>query len=234
MKPHKNPNKIPHKKNYPVSVKDDAGSLAVTWGKRDDVPEDLRERLYPAVFEAFAAGDFNSVGMRDVSRLSGLSTATIYKYFKSKESLLTTVYSEVFPLISSRLSSSINEERSTQDNCKALFHSMFAFYDENPSLPIVFFVTVPTGLWMQSGGWRAREVVPIFEAILAAGKKSNELDEAINVSSLMGLFYMHVQREVHIWYLADQTWRMSERVATFFPQFWRAIQNTKILKSNYL
>lgn len=206
----------------------DTASLAVAWGSRADVPEELRLRLYPAVFEAFAAADFNAVGMRDLSIISGLSTATIYKYFNSKESLLTTVCAEIFPHIATRMDRSIEQRDSSEKNCKALFMALLSFYDENPSLPIVFFVTVPSKLWMQTGGWKAFEVIPVFKRIIIAGKKSKEIDDSINISTLMGLFYMHIQREVHIWYMAGQKWKMSDRVDLFFPYFWKSIERAKL------
>lgn len=211
------------KKTSRVKKGEDVGNLAAHWGRRDDVPLELRQRLYPAVFEAFANDDFNNVGIREISNLSGVSSATIYKYFDSKEVLLTTVYAEVFPYYAGEMSKGVSKDNSADVNLKALYARLFSLYDSNPSLPTVFFITVPSKLWMDSGGWRATEVVPIFELVLKAGQQKSELDPKLTVSGLMGLFYMHMQREVEIWYLGGKTWQLGERIEAFFHFFWRSV-----------
>lgn len=206
-----------------VKKGEDVGNLAAHWGLRDDVPLELRQRLYPAVFEAFANDDFNNVGIREISNLSGVSSATIYKYFESKEVLLTTVYGEVFPYYAGEMSKCVSESSAADVNLKALYTRLFGLYDSNPSLPTVFFITVPSKLWMDSGGWKANEVVPIFEMVLKAGQRRGELDPKLTVSGLMGLFYMHMQREVEIWYLGGKTWNLGDRIEAFFHFFWRSV-----------
>lgn len=202
---------------------EDVGDLAAHWGRREDVPLELRQRLYPAVFEAFANDDFNKVGIREISNLSGVSSATIYKYFDSKEVLLTTVYGEVFPYYAGEMSKCVSADSTADTNLRALYSRLFSLYDSNPSLPTVFFITVPSKLWMDSGGWKATEVVPIFEVVLEAGQRRGELDSKLTVSSLMGLFYMHMQREVEIWYLGGKSWHLGNRIDGFFHFFWRSV-----------
>ncbi|HEY9208123.1 TetR/AcrR family transcriptional regulator [Acidovorax sp.] len=219
------------KKTSRVKKGEDVGSLAAHWGRRDDVPLELRQRLYPAVFEAFANEDFNNVGIREISNLSGVSSATIYKYFDSKEVLLTTVYGEVFPYYAGEMSKCVSVDCAADVNLRALYARLFGLYDSNPSLPTVFFITVPSKLWMDSGGWKATEVVPIFEMVLAAGQRRGELDPKLTVSGLMGLFYMHMQREVEIWYLGGKSWRLDGRVDAFFHFFWRSVCAPQEMKS---
>lgn len=201
----------------------DAGSLAVHWGRRSDVPLELRQRLYPAVFEAFAEDDFARVGIRDISRRSGLSSATIYKYFESKEALLTTVFGELFPFLADEMSKRVDDDRPASENLRTMFGYVLDFYDATPALPITFFITVPLKLWMESGGWRASEVEPVMRRVLAAGQRRGEVDPDLSVGTAMGLFYMYMQREVHNWYLGGRRWKMASRVDRFFPLFWRTV-----------
>ena len=201
----------------------DAGSLAVHWGRRSDVPLELRQRLYPAVFEAFADDDFARVGIREISRRSGLSSATIYKYFESKEVLLTTVFGELFPFLADEMGKRVDDAQPAMDNFRAMFRYVLGFYDATPALPITFFITVPLKLWMESGGWRAAEVEPVMGRVLAAGQRRGELDPGLSVGTLMGLYYMYMQREVHNWYLGGRRWKMADRVDRFLPLFWRTV-----------
>lgn len=210
----------------PTEVAGSAGlGLAEHWKRRDDVPEDIRQRLSDAVFKAFVKDDYNKVGIRELSRLSGLSSATIYKYYESKEVLLTTMWGERFPLRAEEMGKSVSPDKSARENFQALFSVLLGLYDRNPAIPIVFFITVPARLWMQSGGWRAKEVVPIFTAVVQAGQRKGELDPALTVSTAIGLFYMYIQREVQMWYLGGKTWKMADRIDSFFKYFWRSVQS---------
>lgn len=207
----------------PNRFQEEVGSLAAHWGSRDDVPLEIRQRLYPAVFEAFANNDYSNVGIRELSRISGLSSATIYKYFESKEILLTTIYAEVFPFMADEMEKSISTEASTRENFRSMFRRLFEIYDQNNSMPIVFFITVPVKLWMESGGWRTKEVWPIISRLIEGGKLEGSIDPKIKIGTAFGIFFMHVQREVQLWYHSGRTWRLTDRVDYFFPYFWRAI-----------
>ena len=51
------------------------------------ITKKIKERLYPVVLRQFSMKDFHAVNVRDISKESGISTGTIYKYFPSKEDL---------------------------------------------------------------------------------------------------------------------------------------------------
>lgn len=56
------------------------------------IPKKIKERLYPVVLQQFSMKDFHAVNIRDISKESGISTGTIYKYFLSKEDLFIFYY----------------------------------------------------------------------------------------------------------------------------------------------
>ncbi|MEU0940821.1 TetR family transcriptional regulator [Embleya sp. NPDC005971] len=56
--------------------------------------QDIRRRAIEATRELAAAGGYDSVQMRDVVRLSRLSSATIYRHFSSKDHLLAATHLE--------------------------------------------------------------------------------------------------------------------------------------------
>ena len=55
------------------------------------MPEKLKERLYPVVLRQFSGKDFHAVNIRDISKESGISTGTIYKYFSSRPFLSSSL-----------------------------------------------------------------------------------------------------------------------------------------------
>ena len=114
-------------------------------------PAAVIKRLYPAAITAFAESDFQHVGMRDISAASGVSTATIYKYFASKEALLFAILRQELDAIDRDIALAIEQQADHADKWRACFHALMRHYEERPDLAIVYFITVPTKTWIAEG-----------------------------------------------------------------------------------
>ena len=75
--------------------------------KTDDnhlpIPEKLKARLYPRVLELFSQKDAYQVSISSISKSSGVSSGTLYKYFGSKEDLLFTIIEEKLAELGERI-----------------------------------------------------------------------------------------------------------------------------------
>jgi AcrR family transcriptional regulator len=67
---------------------------------------DRRRRVIDAAFELGAERGYDAVQMRDVSAISGVSLATIYRYFSSKDHLLAAAMTEWTARLQSRVAQS--------------------------------------------------------------------------------------------------------------------------------
>lgn len=189
------------------------------------IPEKIKSRLYQAVLDLFSNNDYHQVNIRIISRMSGLSTGTIYKYFTSKEELIFTLIEEKIAEIIELSKIHIQEMETTREVCRKLFWVLMDYYDRNPGVAITFFITVPTKTWMQKKSYLRVDSLDIIRESLNKGRKLGELDPALSDSRIISIFYMHCYREVQIWYYKGMKWKLVDSIPGFFPIFWKTISS---------
>ena len=99
-----------------------------TQAERPGVPEKLKQRLYPAVLELFSDYDFHRVNIREISKRTGVSSGTIYRYFSSKEALIFTILDEQISGISRRISRHITGMADIREIFRKVFWVTMDFY----------------------------------------------------------------------------------------------------------
>jgi TetR/AcrR family transcriptional regulator, fatty acid metabolism regulator protein len=187
------------------------------------VPEKLKQRLYPVVLDFFAENDFHQVNIRKISDVSGVSTGTIYKYFRSKEELILDILEEKIEELKPLTLTHLQGLESTREKFRKAFWVLMDYYDRNPGLAITFFITVPTRTWMQRESFARYDVHDIIAKIAAAGRQRHEIDPGLTDAQITGLYFMHSQREVTIWYYRGRQWKLVDTIDIFFPLFWKTV-----------
>jgi AcrR family transcriptional regulator len=182
-------------------------------------PPGVSARLFPAAIKAFAERDFQHVGMRDIAVASGVSTATIYKYFASKEMLLFALLRRELAAIDRELSDAIEKANSHEDKWRACFSELFRHYDQKPDLAVVYFITVPTKTWITDGSWSTFGSVERLGRLVLEGRALGLLDTSISVSMATSLVFMHCAREVQLWYYHGRRWNLRDRAERVFQVF---------------
>ncbi|HDP25217.1 MAG TPA: TetR/AcrR family transcriptional regulator [Deltaproteobacteria bacterium] len=188
-----------------------------------EMPDKLKNRLYPVVLELFSKNDFHQVTIRDISTMSGLSTSTIYKYFTSKEDLLFTIIDEKVAEIHDLVRLHLQGLESSREMFRKAYWVLMDYYDRNPGVAITFFITVPTRTWMQKDSYRQSGTYAILIDTVLQQVRREELDPRLKGSQILGLFFMHCYHEVHRWYFNKMTWKLVDAIPDFFPAFWKAV-----------
>ncbi len=189
----------------------------------DRVPEKIKQRLYPVVLDQFARNDFHQVNLRNISQASGVSTGTIYKYFRSKEELILDILEEKIEELKKLTTLHLQGLESTREKFRKAFWVVMDYYDRNPGLAITFFITVPTRTWMQRESYARYDIHEMVTAIAAVGRQRKEIDPKLDDAQITGLFFMHCFREVTIWYYRKMEWKLTDAIDLFFPLFWKTV-----------
>lgn len=196
-----------------------------------DIPLKIRDRLYPAVLDLFSRNDFHRVNLREISRQSGVSTGTIYKYFSSKEDILFTILDGKI----SEIGSLVQEHVAGIENTKEIFRKVFQvtmdFYDRNPGVAITAFITVPMRTWMQENSYRRDREQKLMVRTLAKARKRGDFDTSIDDRHISDLYYMFCYRHIHSWYYHGMRWGLAESVPDFFELFWKVM--APVSEKNY-
>lgn len=188
------------------------------------MPEKLKARLFPVVLDLFSHHDFHRVNIREISRQSGISSGTIYKYFSSKEQLIFGILDEKISVISQTMEQHIAGMDTIKEIFRKMFWVTFNFYDENPGLAVTAFITVPMRTWMKDKSYRRKDDLTLLKNHIQRAAEQGDIDTSLSFSRIMDAYYMICYRYIHNWYYQGMTWKLAEKFDAFFILFWKMIR----------
>lgn len=188
------------------------------------LPADVIKRLFPAAIKAFADRDFHAVGMRDICAASGVSTATIYKYFQSKEALLFAILKKELAAIDVDLRTAVARALTAKEQWDACFQALMGHYNAYPDFATVYFITVPTKTWISEGSWASFGSADFLQDLAIKQQQSGEIDPNISPSMIASLVFMLCTREVQLWFYRGKTWHLTDRCERMTALFWKTVR----------
>ena len=187
------------------------------------MPEKLKERLFPVVLRQFSMKDFHAVNIRDISKESGISSGTIYKYFSSKEDLLFSIIDEKLRNLASLLRMHIAGTEDIREMFRKLFWVTMNFFDNNPELAITAFITVPLKSFMANKPYRRETEIDILNGIVEKAKKRGAVMSDIENHYFADLYVMIMTRHIQNWYVHGMKWKLADTINNFFDFFWKVV-----------
>lgn len=191
------------------------------------MPEKLKERLYPVVLRQFSGKDFHAVNIRDISKESGISTGTIYKYFSSKEDLLFSIIDEKLHVLASLLRMHLAGTEDIREMFRKLFWVTMNFFDNNPDLAVTAFITVPSKSFMASKSYKRETEADILNEVIDTARKRGAVLSDLENRYFVDLYMMITQRHIQNWYVHGMKWKLSENINNFFDFFWKVVSSVK-------
>ncbi|PKN52338.1 MAG: hypothetical protein CVU55_07345 [Deltaproteobacteria bacterium HGW-Deltaproteobacteria-13] len=188
------------------------------------MPQKLKARLYPVVLRQFSRKDFHAVNIRDISKESGISTGTIYKYFSSKEDLLFSIVDEKLLDLASLLRMHLAGTEDIREMFRKMFWVTMNFFDENPDLAITAFITVPWKSFMASKSYKRETEMDILNGVVEIAKKRGAVITDIENHYFADLYMMITQRHIQNWYVHGMKWKLADSINQFFDFFWKIVK----------
>ncbi|MCP4021560.1 MAG: TetR/AcrR family transcriptional regulator [Desulfobacteraceae bacterium] len=187
------------------------------------MPDKLKQRLYPTVLELFSDNDFHRVNIREISKRTGVSSGTIYKYFRSKEELIFAILDEQIGQISTLVSSQILGMKDIKEIFRRIFWVTMDFYDHNPGVAVTAFITVPTRTWMQDKSYKRYDDLTVLKQHIVDAKNKNMIDPTLSFKQISDAYYMICYRWIHNWYYCEMTYKLTNKIDDYFNLFWKII-----------
>ncbi len=188
------------------------------------VPEKLKNRLYPVVLELFSENDFHCVNVREISRKSGVSSGTLYKYFSSKEDLIFTILNENIGRIGDEMKHHIAGMEDIKEIFRKVFWGTMDFYDRNPGVAITAFITVPMRNWIREGSFRSGMEYDILIDPVKKAREKKTISPNVTDRQILDLYYMFCHRHIHQWYYNRMKRKLADSIPDFFELFWKVLK----------
>jgi AcrR family transcriptional regulator len=167
--------------------------------------------------------DFHAVNIRDISKESGISTGTIYKYFSSKEDLLFSIIDEKVRDLASLLRMHLQGTEDIREMSRKLFWVTMNFFDNNPDLAITAFITVPLKSFMANKSYRRETEVDILKSIVEKARKRGAIITDMDSRYFVDLYLMITNRHIHNWYYHGMKWKLVDTTNQFFDFYWKVV-----------
>lgn len=173
-----------------------------------------KAQILEAAQQVFAQNGYHEATISDVARTAGISDATVYEYFSSKEEILFTIPVEPTHRVIETLESQLKYVRGASNKIRSCVYHFLSFYQDHPDYAWVVLVTLrenrkffdtETFQKIRSG---QQVIVDILEEGIASGELRPEIDSDLARVTLNGAIDYLVFR----WLVRGQTWDLLEQV----------------------
>lgn len=191
----------------------------------DELNPKIRRRIEMAVLEIFSDVDFHRANMRTVAKKAGVSFSSIYKYYGSKEGLLFGCIDTHLSELCERMIDHLQGIEDLKERMRKAFWVQLDFYERNPNVGRIIFLTVPYKKWMADKTFNQNKMVNVFLNVARQGQKEGILKADVQAGVLLDFMLGLVHRLFTMWIFRGQKESLTKNANVFFEMLWRAMSN---------
>ncbi len=175
--------------------------------------------------EVFSATDFHRASIREVARKAGVSFASIYKYYGSKEGLVFSSLDSAFQGLSDRLIDHLQGISDLKERLRKAVWVELDFYERHPDVGQILFLTVPFKKWMEDPTFKQEKFINVYLEVLRRGQRNGRLNPNVRPGTFLDFIHGLVQWRFSMWIYRGQKEKLTENFDEIFEMLWRAISN---------
>jgi AcrR family transcriptional regulator len=107
------------------------GGVNGSAGEKKTGPDIKRKKIFDAALRVFAQKGYHNATIDEIAALSGVGKGSVYRYFKSKEDLLTQLLTEHYENIIGRISQIFSREHDVLKQIREMIAVWVKFIEEN-------------------------------------------------------------------------------------------------------
>jgi AcrR family transcriptional regulator len=193
---------------------------------------DIRDKLERSVLKIFSEKDFHNANMRELARNAGVSMETIYNTYGNKEEMLFSFIDYWLHQQIERLLDHLKGIKNTKEKLRKLFWVQLDFYERNPDIGKILFLTVPFINWMKQDSYRQAEFInDQLLGILRQGQEDGTLLKDVPLEFFVDLIFGQVTRMFTMWVYRGQKESLAGLGDIAFEMIWRGIANPDVAEN---
>lgn len=198
----------------------------------NDLRPEVRKRLERAALEVFSATDFHRASIREVAKKAGVSFASIYKYYGSKEGLIFSCLDSAFKGLSARLLDHLQGISDLKEKLRKAVWVELDFYERHPDVGQIIFLTIPFKKWMEDQTFKQEKFINVYLEVLRQGQRNGRLNPNVRPGVFLDFIHGLVQWRFIMWIYRGPKNKPTENYDTVFEMLWRAIssRNSDVIK----
>lgn len=175
--------------------------------------EITRERIVNAAFDVFGEAEvFHQATMRDIARRAGIGQATIYKYFKDKESLANSILTERDAEGRRDLERHLQGIKGILNKLRKMTWWYLNFYEQNWQYGWVVYVNMPVTTWIKApyATVTLKSTNRLLRDILEEGQKAGEVRLDLDMHLTSCLYFGGLRQLVTLWLLRNRSYNLTD------------------------
>ena len=169
--------------------------------KRANEPVDKRRMILDAAIRVFAREGFHRCRVSDIAREANVAYGLVYHYFRSKDEVLNTLFSERWSLLLETIEDVEKQEAPVREKLYAIASFIIDSYQHDPDLMKVIIVEV-TRAANTFGRAHLEEISQAYEGIaeiVAGAQEEGTLRSDISATFASLCFYGAIEQLLSAW-----------------------------------
>lgn len=173
--------------------------------------------------EIYAAGDFHRADMRTIAREAGMSFRTIYRYFGDKEALLFWFIQHWLEGLYPAALEPLEGDGDLRTKLLRVLTLHLEFYERNPSVGRIIFMTVPLERWMRDPSFAQRNLMRRTLHAISQAQQQGELRCDIDARTILDAFNAVFNRAFLMWEYRRRSYSLPGQAAPLFSIVWNGV-----------
>lgn len=183
----------------------------------------VRARIEWAAVQVFARQEFHQVTLQEIARAAQCSLQTLYRYYGSKEALLSACLHHGLEQLAERMLDHLAGIDTYRDRLSKVFWVVLDFFDRNPQMGRMMINSVYPGRWGSDTTPGQQRLTELFLSVLHEGQQQGILNDRVATPILLDFFYGVLLRISQMHLLRGREGRMADQHGVLFDMLWRAI-----------
>ncbi|MCY1239688.1 Fatty acid metabolism regulator protein [compost metagenome] len=174
--------------------------------------------------EIYSAGDFHRVDMRTIAREAGMSFRTIYRYFGDKETLLFYFIQHWLGGLYPAALKPLDGDGDLRSKLLGVLTLHFEFYEKNPNVGRIIFMTVPLERWMRDPSYAQRELMKRVLRAINDAQQQGELRCDVDSRLILDMFNAIFNRAFLMWEYRRRSYSLPAQAAPLLSVLWNGVR----------
>ncbi len=175
-----------------------------------------RQRIVEVASRHFRQVGISKVTLDEIASELGMSKKTMYKFFPSKEDLLTEVVHGVMSGLRTRVEATVASDKSFAEKASELLGHLGRVIGTTSKQFLIDLQRFSPDLWKEMEEFRRQRILTSVRAIFVQAKEEGVFRRDLNVDLFILIFLNSVQNIVNPQVLSEQSFSMEEALRGIF------------------
>jgi AcrR family transcriptional regulator len=180
------------------------------------VPEDKRQLILDAAVRVFARKGYHTSRVGDIAEEAGVAHGLLYHYFKSKDELLETIFSNTWTLMLEAISGVESLDESARETLRKVSAIVLRAWRDTPDIVRVLVREVTRSPHLQQEIGETEQAFAALERVIRKGQQAGEFRDDVEPRFASFIFYGALEEILTGWVMGqlpdtEEDVRLAER-----------------------